>query len=207
MSALTNVQDFRRKPAASALDAWYIVNTRARQEKILAGELARKGIATFLPLNLVQRLYADQSAVVEVPVFPGYLFLRSSSDEATAAQQTGRVRRVDPANDSAALDAELGAIDRAIGEGVELTAHAYPRSGAKAKVTGGALRGVCGIVEDPASAKSIILCIHELRLAVSAPVKPADVQIGALHARGIDIVGSDFPPPLPSLLAPAPDAL
>ena len=56
--------------------SWYAVSTRSRQEKVAASMLESFGIENFLPLSMERRQWSDRKQVVNVPLFPGYLFVR-----------------------------------------------------------------------------------------------------------------------------------
>src|SRR5271170_73417 len=59
---------------------WYAVQTLPRHEKKVAGELRRKGIESFLPLFPEKHQWSDRERVVDVPLFPQYVFVRISAD-------------------------------------------------------------------------------------------------------------------------------
>src|SRR5687767_11594543 len=67
---------------------WYVLATRCRQERILAAEFSAMGVAHYLPLVTRSRNYGDQSVAVEVPLFPGYVFMRGTSEEVALAHRT-----------------------------------------------------------------------------------------------------------------------
>ncbi|HEX5243196.1 MAG TPA: UpxY family transcription antiterminator, partial [Tepidisphaeraceae bacterium] len=74
--------------------SWRLLHTKSRQEKLLADELLRMGIGHFMPLVKEYRLYGKRKFKVELPLFPGYVFLRGSIDEAYQANRTHRVARI-----------------------------------------------------------------------------------------------------------------
>ena len=55
---------------------WFAVQTRSRHEKMAARQLQAQGFATFLPLSVEVRQWSDRRKVVEMPLFPGYVFLQ-----------------------------------------------------------------------------------------------------------------------------------
>src|SRR5271163_1703459 len=64
-------------PAADiAAPAWFAVQTRPRHEKKVSAELQEKGVNAFLPLVSSTRQWSDRSRVVEMPLFPQYVFVR-----------------------------------------------------------------------------------------------------------------------------------
>ena len=60
----------------TAVMNWYAVQTRSRHEKMVARQLEGQGFATFLPLTHQLRQWSDRRKLVELPLFPGYTFLR-----------------------------------------------------------------------------------------------------------------------------------
>ena len=54
---------------------WYVVYTRPRWEKKVAGLLANAGIEHYCPLNKVQKQWSDRKKVVMEPLFKGYVFV------------------------------------------------------------------------------------------------------------------------------------
>src|SRR5213082_2843888 len=73
---------------------WFVLHTKSRQEKVLASELLARDVANYLPLRRVARLHAGRKVTVEEPLFPGYVFLRGSMDDAFIADRTRRVARI-----------------------------------------------------------------------------------------------------------------
>src|SRR5271154_2566170 len=60
--------------------AWYAVQTAPRHEKKVAQELRRKEIDAFLPLFSERHQWRDRDRIVEVPLFPQYVFVRIRPD-------------------------------------------------------------------------------------------------------------------------------
>lgn len=55
---------------------WYALHTRSRHEKRVAANLEEKGVTAFLPLVREVHAWSDRRKMVDVPVFPGYVFTR-----------------------------------------------------------------------------------------------------------------------------------
>ena len=60
---------------------WYAVYTLPRHEKAIAEHLAFRRVETYLPLYLSARRWAGRRALVQLPLFPGYVFVRISARE------------------------------------------------------------------------------------------------------------------------------
>src|SRR5439155_10333768 len=79
---------------ATGRGLWYVLHTKSRQEKILADELAARRVEHYLPLIKRPRFYGKRKAVVEEPLFPGYVFLFGDLDHAYVADRTKRVANI-----------------------------------------------------------------------------------------------------------------
>lgn len=55
---------------------WYVVYTKPRWEKKVAGVLLEKGIENYCPLNKVMKKWSDRNKVVLEPLFKGYVFVK-----------------------------------------------------------------------------------------------------------------------------------
>ena len=60
---------------------WYAVYIKSRAEKKAQTELQQKNIESFLPLHRKLRQWSDRKKWVEMPLIPGYLFVRVSRKE------------------------------------------------------------------------------------------------------------------------------
>jgi transcriptional antiterminator RfaH len=60
----------------SAVNHWYLIHTKIRQERIALTHLERQGYTCFLPLIQVEKVRRHALQVVEEPLFPRYLFIR-----------------------------------------------------------------------------------------------------------------------------------
>src|SRR6266478_5295639 len=59
---------------------WYALYTKHQHEKVVARNLACKGFEIFLPLYAVARNWRDRVKLLNVPLFPSYLFLKGGLD-------------------------------------------------------------------------------------------------------------------------------
>ena len=60
--------------------AWYVIHARHQHEAKVKLALQRKGLEVFLPRITVRSRRRDRKLLLEVPLFPGYLFVHSSLD-------------------------------------------------------------------------------------------------------------------------------
>jgi transcriptional antiterminator RfaH len=155
---------------ADPLDVWFVLRTKSRQEKILANELRSRGIDSFLPIITCTKYYGGRKASVELPVFPGYLFLRGDMDQAYDADRTRRVAQIIKVNDQDRLDRELRNIHLALSGGAPLDPFPYLRAGVSVEVREGPVRGLRGIIEAGGRRDRLILQVDILGRAVSLEI-------------------------------------
>src|SRR3954454_4441256 len=83
-------------PGESAGNAgWYAAHTRSNFEKRVASELQMKGVEAYLPAWREVHRWKDRNKEVEVPLFPGYVFVRiagSAPSQLTVLRTAGVVR-------------------------------------------------------------------------------------------------------------------
>jgi transcription antitermination factor NusG len=149
---------------------WRVVQTRSRQEKALAEVLAAAGIEHYLPLVKRVRYYGRRKQAVKLPLFPGYLFLRGSVEEAYFADRTDRVVQVLPVPDQAGLEAELGAIRLALERNGGLEPARYPEAGVWVEVTAGPFRGLRGVVDRSIQDDRLVLGVRILGRAADLEI-------------------------------------
>jgi transcription antitermination factor NusG len=150
--------------------AWFVLRTKARQEKIIARDLDARGIGNFLPLVTCTKFYAGRRTRVELPLFPGYVFLHGDVEHAYEADRTRRIAQIIRVPDQRRLNDELRNIHFALS--VEATLDPYPflRAGVRVEVREGPFRGLQGIVEDRSRMDRLILRVDTLGHAVSLEI-------------------------------------
>lgn len=66
---------------ASTHAAWYLLQSKPRQEQRAAQHLRNQGYTCYLPMLSVERLQRGKRVASEEPLFPGYLFIQLDSVE------------------------------------------------------------------------------------------------------------------------------
>ena len=130
---------------------WYALWTRSHCEQLVADQLTAKGYHLFLPKIGVWSKRGGLRHLSSVPMFPGYLFLRHAIDKASylaVRKARGLVRILGERWDRMAVvpDGEIEAIQRVLGAHLAARPYPYLREGQRARLTGGPLAGVEGIV-------------------------------------------------------------
>lgn len=152
---------------------WWVVHTKSRQEKVLAADLVEREIDVFLPLVKTVRYYGRRKCRVELPLFPGYLFLRGTPQESFVADRTGRVAGLIKVADQAGLDAELSQIRLALDRGAVLSSGPAIATGTLVEVTSGPFKGIQGVVERGVEKDRLLLQVEIINRAAVLEVDRA----------------------------------
>jgi len=142
-----------------------VLRTRLRYELVAAGAVLARAVESYVPL-----VEAKRSTQPMVPLFPGYVFLRGSREDAFAIDRTGRVAQIIDIVDQTRATSELSNIYLALSRDATLAQFPYLRKGVRVEVRTGPLRGLQGIIEDWAKRDRLILQVEILGRGVSLEV-------------------------------------
>jgi transcription elongation factor/antiterminator RfaH len=56
---------------------WYVLHTKSRHENVVNDGLARKSVEVYLPKITVPSKRRDRKKTIRVPLFPGYVFVKT----------------------------------------------------------------------------------------------------------------------------------
>jgi transcriptional antiterminator NusG len=60
--------------------SWYVLHTKSRFENVVNEGLIKKSMEVFLPKVQVRSRRRDRKVMIRVPLFPGYLFVKTNLD-------------------------------------------------------------------------------------------------------------------------------
>lgn len=154
---------------------WYAIYTRHQHEKTVARLLTAKGFETFLPLYTTPHRWKDRTALVSLPLFPCYVFLKGGIEHRLDIVTTPGIHAlVSNAGRPAAIPhTEIAAIQRAIESGASIEPHPLLKCGDRVRVKSGALEGIEGVLVRKKN-------LYRLVLSVEMLGKSASVEIDAL---------------------------
>jgi len=159
---------------------WFAVQTRSRHEKKAHAELQEKGIQSFLPLFAEKHKWSDRQRVVEMPLFPQYLFVRIavSSDERIAVLRTnGVVGLVGTKGSGIAIpDVQVERIQRVIEQKIPYNPHLYLNVGKRIRIRGGALDGVEGILTAVNGDQTLVVSVELIQRSLAVRIAGFEVE-------------------------------
>jgi transcriptional antiterminator RfaH len=154
-------------------EGWCVCHTRPRCEKKFARLMLAERMVHYLPVVESVRQYEGQVKRFTKPLFPGYVFTRIPSDRRARVYQQDLLARVIPVDDEARLLRQLQDVRLIEASGLSMTLHPLLKRGTLVKVIGGPLKGLEGVVNDPANPEGIVLAVDVLQqgLLVKLPME------------------------------------
>ena len=149
---------------------WHLLYVKSRQEKQLSDDLTAMGIANYVPVLRQTRYYGRRKSTLELPLFPGYVFLLGSLDDAYMADRTKRVVSIIKVANQKQIEWELENIRTALSCDAELAPHPFLKEGTRVEVRSGPFRGLQGVIESRARADRLILQVEMLARAVGLEI-------------------------------------
>jgi transcription antitermination factor NusG len=159
---------------------WYAVQTRSRHEKMVAHQLERQGFATFLPLTTQLRQWSDRRKLVELPLFPGYAFLRMVYQPEQRLRVLGTEGIVDfvgkHGQGTPIPDEQIEHIQTLMAAKVPLEIHPFLKVGQRVKIRGGSLDGTEGSLVGQASDRILVISVELIQRSVSIRLQGYEVE-------------------------------
>jgi transcription antitermination factor NusG len=157
---------------------WYAAYTLPRHEKAVAEHLASRQVETYLPLYFSARQWAGRRVLVQLPLFPGYVFVRVSARERIRVLEHPSVLRlVTFGGRPAPLDG--GEIER-LRAALELgKAEPFPFliPGKRVRVNSGPLAGVEGRILRRKSRMRLVVSVEAIQRSIIFDLDASDLEL------------------------------
>ncbi|MFZ1938273.1 MAG: UpxY family transcription antiterminator [Terracidiphilus sp.] len=168
-----------RLPEAAQPSNWFALYTTSRHEKRVAEHLMHREIECYLPLYRSQRRWSDGSRVtLELPLFPGYLFVHIERNERSDVLAVPGALAVvgGTGGEPATLpDATIEALKT----GLRLNrAQPYPFAtvGQRVRIRSGALGGLEGIVVRHKNSFRVVMTLEHIMQSYAVEVDFEDLE-------------------------------
>lgn len=167
----------REDPATAVQARWYAVYTCANHEKRVAEQFASRTVEHFLPLYESVRRWQDRKVRLQVPLFPGYLFVRMETrDRLRVLQIPGVVRMVGFHGSPTPMPEEdIDSIRAFLDRGWRAEPHPYLQAGRRARVVRGPLAGIAGIVLRRKNRTRLVISVDLIQRAMAIEMDESDL--------------------------------
>ena len=156
---------------------WYAAYIAPRHEKKVAEQLRDRSIETLLPLYETMRRWKNGRHKVQLPLFPGYVFVRIPLAERLKVLKLPSVVRLVGFNGQPLplSDGEVEAVQTCLSRGSKLAPHPFLAVGRRVRVIRGPLEGLEGIVVRKKSQYRFVISLELIQRSVSVEVEQDDL--------------------------------
>ena len=157
---------------------WYAVYTRANHEKRVAAELHARTVEHFLPLYSSVRRWKDRRVSLDLPLFPGYVFVRLALCERLRVVQIPSVVRLVGFNGTPAAlpDTEIEIMRSGLSERLRAEPHPFFTAGRRVRIIAGPFRGLEGMLKKKKSNLRVVVSLNLIQRSIAVDVDAADVM-------------------------------
>ena len=166
-----------RWPIESVIPQWCVAYTSANHEKRVTEQLLQRSVEHFLPLYESVRRWKDRRIKLQLPLFPGYVFVRLPLCDRMKVLQVPGVARLVGFNGQPAVlaDKEIEALRTSTIARLGAKPHPYLTVGRRVRIQRGVLEGVEGILIRRKNALRVVLSIDLIMRSVSVEVDASDL--------------------------------
>lgn len=170
-----------RFSAVDEVGKWYALTTMSRHERIAAYHLRTHGIATFFPTVTEIHRWTDRRKQVEMPLFPGYLFIH-----ALLSQQIRRIVLlargiagfVAMGGEPVAIpDEQIVSVERLLASHLRCSPYPFLKIGQRIRVRGGALDGIEGVLVRVEGEKALVVRVEAISRSLAVRLEGYDIQV------------------------------
>ena len=164
-------------PASWLEQHWYAAYTCANHEKRVAAEIEARDVEHFLPVYSSVRRWKDRRVSLELPLFPGYVFVRLAlRDRLRVLQIPSVVRLVGFNGQPAPLpDKEVEILRAGLSQRLRADPHPFLTLGRRVRITGGPFAGLEGLLKRKKNNLRVVVSLSLIERSVAVDVDVADV--------------------------------
>lgn len=163
--------------ASAEGEEWWVCHTKPRCEKKFAALLSAERMAHYLPTVTHVRRYGNRERTSTLTLFPSYVFARVPTETKSRIYQQDLLANVLPVGDETLFLQQLLDVQRIVSSGFETTLRPLYKRGAIVQVTGGALKGLEGVIDDPENPSGIIVEVDVLQQGLHVAIPMSDLKI------------------------------
>ena len=159
---------------------WFVLHTRSRFENVVNDGLAKKSIEVFLPKILVRSKRRDRKLMIRVPVFPGYLFVKSDMnphEQVEIVKTIGVVRFIGTKEGPVSVpDETIDSLKIMVNSESQITTGHRLVKGDKVMVVNGPFVGVIGTFITQKGKGRIVINVEALGQTAAVEVDESDIE-------------------------------
>lgn len=167
-------------PSDQLIPKWYVLHTKSRFENVVNDGLYKKSIDVFLPKITVPSRRKDRKKLIRVPLFPGYVFVRSDLSphhHLDILKTVGAVKLIgDRQGPISVTEETIESLKIMVVAEEPITTGYQFQKGDRVMVTNGPFTGVIGIFDHYRGGGRIMVYIEALGQFAAVEVAVEDVE-------------------------------
>jgi len=167
------------QPARQIESRWYVVYVRANHEKRVAEQLGQRSVEHFLPLYESVRRWKDRRMRLQLPLFPGYVFVHLAlQDRLRVLQIPSVVHFIGFSGLPCALpDEEIEALRYGLGHQPRVEPHPYLRAGRRVLIKRGPFQGLEGFLVRRKGNFRAVLSVDLIMRSIAVELDAAEIEV------------------------------
>lgn len=159
---------------------WYVLHTKSRFENVVSQGLFKKSLESFLPKIKVKSKRRDRNLMIRVPLFPGYLFVKTDlnpNEHIEIVKTAGAVRLIGNQNGPIPVPLEtVESLKIMVASEHPITTGNYFKKGDKVMVICGPFAGVKGIFVRYRGKNRVVVNVEALGQYAQVEINEDDVE-------------------------------
>jgi len=160
---------------------WYVLHTKSRFENVVNEGLVKKSLECFLPKIKVKSRRRDRNLMIQVPLFPGYLFVKSDlhpHEHIEIVKTVGAVRLIGNKDGPLPVDpATVESLKIMVSSGHPITTGNSFRKGDRVLVVYGPFAGITGIFIRYRGKNRVVVNVEALGQSAQVDVNENDIEL------------------------------
>jgi transcription antitermination factor NusG len=176
------LEDYRSGTDCS-IARWYVAYTKARHEKKVAAHLEMKRVEVFLPSYETTHFWNGRRAVLHLPLFPGYVFVRTAlQDRLQVLEAPGLIQLVASRGMPIPLpDDEVEQLRACLSLGLNPEPVPYLHAGDVVRIIDGPLQGWTGRVLRHDGETRFVISVDLIMRSVAVKIEASRLERIAVH--------------------------
>jgi len=158
-------------------EAWFAVYTCANHEKRVAAQFEARAVDHFLPVYNSLRRWRDRRVRLEMPLFPGYIFVRMATNARLRVLEVPGVVHLVGFNGRPypLPENEIEGLRAGMMNSLRIEPHPYLKTGCRVRIVRGPLQGTEGILVRKKNIHRVVLSLNLIARSAAVEVDSADI--------------------------------
>jgi len=160
---------------------WWVLQTRVRCEQRVSNQLLSKHHEAYVPVARERRRWTDRYRTVELPMFPGYVFVRAvlqAADRLAILQSSGVFGFVTYKGGIAHIsDRQIGYLRTIAEQSSPWSPYRFIAEGPRARIRSGRLEGLEGILAIDKGGEKLVVSLEPMQRSIAVKIEACDFEM------------------------------